>query len=98
MWLDCETGAYVISPRKRKYCVIEFLLLCYCHRRELRNDKTSFLKNIKTSYKYRLIQPAKNLVTGEDCLEYDASSFLRFDDSFPDVVLKATIGEASEGK
>ena len=57
----------------------------------MRKDKTSFLKNIKTSYNYRLIQPAKNLVTREDCLEYDASSFLTFEDSFPDEVLKATM-------
>ena len=77
---------------------IEFLLLCYCHRRDLRTEKTSYLKSIKTSYNYRLVQPEKNLVSREDCLEYDETSFLRFEDSFSDEVLKTTIGEASEGK
>lgn len=64
----------------------------------MRNEKTSYLKNIKTSYNYRLIDPAKNLVTREDCLESDGSSLLQFEDSFTDDVLKATIGEGSEGK
>lgn len=64
----------------------------------MRNDKTSYLKNIKTSYNYRLIGPEKNLVTREDCVESDGSTFLQFENSFTDDVLKATIGEASEGK
>ena len=95
---DCKTGAYAISPRKRKYCVIEFLLLCYCHRRDLRTDKTAYLKAIKTSFNYRLVQPEKILVSREDCMQCDETSFLRFEDSFSDEVLKTTIGEASEGK
>ena len=60
--------------------------------------KTSYLKAITTSFNYRLVKPEKNLVTREECLEYDASSFLKFEHSFPDEVLKATIGEASEGR
>ena len=31
-------------------------------------------------------------------MECDETSFLRFEDSFRDEVLKTTIGEASEGK
>ena len=87
-----------MSPQQRKYCVIEFLLLCYCHRSDLRTEKTSYLKAIKTSLNYRLVKPEKNLVTREDCLQSDESSFLKFEDSFRDEVLKTTIGEASEGK
>ena len=64
----------------------------------MRTEKTSYLKAIKTNFNYRLVKPEKNLVTREECLEYDASSFLKFEDSFPDEVLKATIGEASEGR
>ena len=65
---------------------------------ELRNDKCSYLKKIKPSYNYRLVSPEKNLVTGEDCISFDPASFLEFENSFKDDVLKATIGEASEGK
>ncbi|CAH3185922.1 unnamed protein product [Porites evermanni] len=59
--------------------------------RDLRTEKTSYLKNIKISYNYRLIDPAKNLVTREDCLESKGASFLKFEDSFRDDVLKATM-------
>ena len=55
-------------------------------------------ENFITSFNYRLIKPEKNLVTREDCLQSDESSFLKFEDSFSDEVLKTTIGEASEGK
>ena len=64
----------------------------------MRTPKKSYLKNIKTSYNYRLIDPAKYLVTREDCLESEGASFLKFEDSFRDDVLKATISEASEGR
>ena len=87
-----------MSPQQRKYCVIEFLLLCYCHRSDPRTEKTSYLKAIKTSFNYRLVQPEKNLVSREDCMQCDETSFLRFEDSFSDEVLKTTIAEASEGK
>ena len=56
------------------------------------------MKAIKTSLNYRLVKPEKNLVTREDCLQSNESSFLKFEDSFRDEVLKATIGEAREGK
>ena len=65
---------------------------------ELRNDKCSYLKKIKTSYNYRLVSPEKNLVTREDCISFDPAYFLEFENSFKDDVLKATIGEAREGK
>ena len=57
----------------------------------MRTEKTSYLKNIKISYNYRLIDPTKNLVTREDCLESKGASFLKFEDSFRDDVLKATM-------
>ncbi|CAH3119967.1 unnamed protein product [Porites lobata] len=66
--------------------------------RDLRTDKTAYLKAIKTSYNYRLVQPEKILVSREDCMQCDETSFLRFEDSFSDEVLKTTIGEASEGQ
>lgn len=37
----------------------------------------------------------KNLVTREDCISFDPASFLEFENSFKDDVLKATIGEAN---
>ena len=68
----------------------------YLHR-DLRadNEKSTYLKKVKSHYNYRLIAPEKNLVTKQDCQE--VTGFPEYLDRYEDQSLGCTIADAKRG-
>ena len=76
--------------------VKSFYFPFYLHR-NLRadQDKTTYLKRVKSHYNYRLIAPERNLATKQDCQE--VTGFEQYLDRYEDQALGCTVGDAKRG-